>query len=1502
MAKVLFKKGPSQSFDTDKDLNSIIFKKSTNPQAPGFSEIYLGDNRCGVGHNFSIGSDGLVPAPTMADIGKVLTPNGWIDVSKISGSDNVKQVGIESSTTLYPILLKGTTGVSDYTGQVNFTSGVNQNIPLLSASPDGHLNCKSLDVVEGDASFLLGDINLMDIPLMSSGHSLNLVSSVNGSTESSPSILLARSESLGTTTDQYTNWRIQNAANGVLTFTPEKTGGSETPFVSVLSNVTAISFTVSGVSSSDTYIKADGSGYGGVFTGAGQAVGTAGLVPAPAIGDAGKYLKGDGTWGEIQGGVQSDWEEDDSTDLSYVQNRPAVRAGTGTNAVIEGDIENVKAWGLYSHAEGGDSIWTSIELSGDADSSSYTVDQSSANIVVGMVLHYNGSYASVIDTYTFDDEVTVVLDNTLDENNALSNAEVDIVGGVSMGSYSHSEGFHTVSGATGSHSEGYGTITVNDGEHAEGKYNLPTRSNMVGGSITQHNTVHTIGIGLDEGTRMNAVEVKYNGDMYLYGVGGYEGNNYGDAQTLQGVIADIQDFGSNMVSTTHTELENLITNSQLIPGQQYRITDYVCTTTQANTQSAGHQFDIIVTADSENTLNENARAIQHTTSNQDYFYNCDLDSWEIKYCLENDTNRFAWADTTNGKGVIYYMKDEWNNIAPFDFKNILFTRDTTWFNNHQSWATSVLGSVPSTNMNFYFLSWITQNNEVQDLSIVGQTLTNNGGKYVGVFNNEIKGTSAYDMSITENATTTAFALPCTIIVNNYSYRSGNFYGCYGNSFGNSCYNNSFGNKCYCVTFGNKCYGNTFGNDCYGNSLDHSCYNNSFGNTCSNNTFRNNCFNNSFGGGCFQNSFGVGCYGNTFGENFQLNSFGDYCYENTFGSNIQCLTAFERVHWCNVTGGTNTTIKNTQILNGTHGTSGSSKLTITFTANKKYTQVAGLVNGTTLRIWIAEDTVTGPTTATDSHIALFDGTTGKIIKDSGVTVGDLQVDVPEYTIEKLNQVETGYASSYVLKKDDVQVGATINIPKDMVVSSGEVKTVTTANVPYQGAQVGDKYIDLTIANSSSQHIYIPVKDLVDVYQAGNGISIDASNYISVKIDSANANGLDTTTAGLKLDTVTTTTNGAMSSTDKTNLDTIYGNYLKAGDTIGTVSVTDFNPVSDTVHVTSQSLGASQQAQARSNISAQESLVSGTNIKTINGQSILGSGNLEIGGGGGGGSITVDTEMSSSSTNPVQNRVITSALSGKVSDVQVGGTSVVQNGIASIPSNTDTKVTQTVTSSSISSNWRGILIGSSNVASESGALTTTTDTSLIFSELRYQPSTGTLKATKFKGSLEGTASGNLTSASTLDPTKLSGYSSTGTKYLRQDGTWQTVSSGGGTATDVQINGTSITSNNVANIVTNTAYDASSNKIATMSDVPAAANNAKISIQKGGAAVDSFTVNASSNKTINIPNELPSYSSSNNGQILSVNSSGQLVWITPVSIYTGSGSPSDQQGANGDIYLQM
>ena len=466
--------------------------------------------------------------------------------------------------------------------------------------------------------------------------------------------------------------------------------------------------------------------------------------------------------------------------------------------------------------------------------------------------------------------------------------------------------------------------------------------------------------------------------------------------------------GGGITPITYSELVILKNQSELVPGMQYRITDYTCTTTQTNTQSASNVFDIIVTADSESELNENARAAHHTGDT--YFANCDLDSWELKYCLENDTSRFAWADSTNGKGVIYYMKDEWNNIAPFDFKNIQFIRDTTWFNEHQDWATSILGSVPSTSIGFYFLSWVTQNNTIQDLSIVGQTLTDDEGAYNGVYNNEIKGTTAYNMGITENATSATFALPCTILVSSYACVGGAFYGCRGNSFGSDCYGNTLGNGSQYNTFENHCYNNTFDDDCCYNSFGNYCYSNSFMSGCSYNSFWNGCYSNSFGESCYGNTFGNSCYGNMIGDNCSHNTFGNRCYynilgscygntfgnscySNIFGNNCTNITVFDNVQYCNVPGGTNSLpIKNVQILNGTQGASAQNKLTISFEPNKDYTQVAGLVNGTDLRIWIAENTVTGPSTSTNNNIALFDGTTGKIIKDSGVSVSDLSPDL------------------------------------------------------------------------------------------------------------------------------------------------------------------------------------------------------------------------------------------------------------------------------------------------------------------------------------------------------------------------------------------------------------------------------------------------------------------------------------------------------------------------------
>ena len=48
------------------------------------------------------------------------------------------------------------------------------------------------------------------------------------------------------------------------------------------------------------------------------------------------------------------------------------------------------------------------------------------------------------------------------------------------------------------------------------------------------------------------------------------------------------------------------------------------------------------------------------------------------------------------------------------------------------------------------------------------------------------------------------------------------------------------------------------------------------------------------------------------------------------------------------------------------------------------------------------------------------------------------------------------------------------------------------------------------------------------------------------------------------------------------------------------------------------------------------------------------------------------------------------------------------------------------------------------------------------------------------------------------------------------------------------------------------------------------------------------------------LPPVTSADNGKILTV-VNGTPTWVTPTTIYTGTGTPSSSQGVDGDIYLQ-
>lgn len=100
-----------------------------------------------------------------------------------------------------------------------------------------------------------------------------------------------------------------------------------------------------------------------------------------------------------------------------------------------------------------------------------------------------------------------------------------------------------------------------------------------------------------------------------------------------------------------------------------------------------------------------------------------------------------------------------------------------------------------------------------------------------------------------------------------------------------------------------------------------------------------------------------------------------------------------------------------------------------------------------------------------------------------------VTVPAYTLTK--STSTDYAAVYHLQKDGANVGEAINIPKDMVVESGKVVWGSYADgvfTPATDKKNATPYVELTLANSSANKIYIAVADLVNEHKAGTGIEI------------------------------------------------------------------------------------------------------------------------------------------------------------------------------------------------------------------------------------------------------------------------------------------------------------------------------------------------------------------------------------------------------------------------------
>ena len=256
-----------------------------------------------------------------------------------------------------------------------------------------------------------------------------------------------------------------------------------------------------------------------------------------------------------------------------------------------------------------------------------------------------------------------------------------------------------------------------------------------------------------------------------------------------------------------------------------------------------------------------------------------MSAWKIWYSLDNDTNRFAWADSVNGKGVIYRMIDEFNNDCSYDFKNIQFYRQ--WDDDKQLWCTI---STDNTGVPCYTFSssGVISTVEFTDTSL---------SKSNYVYSNSIKwfiktkkktlnnicffGTTYYENKFLSNCRKNTFGNNC----------SNNSFGesCYSNVFGAGCHSNSFGHDLHSNTFANGCGRNTLGNKCENNLFGWGCSGNTFGSHCSNNIFVQTLLDNTFGSECSYNSFGEMCSYNSFGNDCSYNSFGNDCSYNSFGN-------------------------------------------------------------------------------------------------------------------------------------------------------------------------------------------------------------------------------------------------------------------------------------------------------------------------------------------------------------------------------------------------------------------------------------------------------------------------------------------------------------------------------------------------------------------------------------------------------------------------------------------
>lgn len=196
--------------------------------------------------------------------------------------------------------------------------------------------------------------------------------------------------------------------------------------------------------------------------------------------------------------------------------------------------------------------------------------------------------------------------------------------------------------------------------------------------------------------------------------------------------------------------------------------------------------------------------------------------------------------------------------------------------------------------------------------------------------------------------------------------------------------------------------------------------------------------------------------------------------------------------------------------------------------------------------------------------------------------------------------------YTLMVDSTNAGE-ISIPKDRFLKQA-----------YYDPQK-KSLIFIFVTEDGEQTVPVDISDLVDTYTAGNGLSL-ANNKFSITIDSTSDSYLTVGANGIKLSGVAAAINKL--DTDYKAADTATLNSAKAytdtkaSDITDTVTQLQSDIEAEEIRATDVENRLAGQIFAL-DAAKQERLVSGETIKTVNGSSLLGAGNIVITGGSGGG---------------------------------------------------------------------------------------------------------------------------------------------------------------------------------------------------------------------------------------------------------------------------------------------